>query len=201
MATQSPQNGCRADTRSWGDRHLFTPPLYRSMAYSDRALPIGLGQTISQPYVVALMTDLLELEGTEKVLEIGTGSGYQAAILSQLVREVYTIEIVRPLADSSRALLRRLGYHNVSVRWGDGYKGWPDQAPFDAIIVTAAPPEIPPELVQQLRPGGRMVLPVGSLWQELKVITKNRDGKVTERSEGGVMFVPMVHPEDTTGKH
>ena len=175
-------------------RHLFVPKDLRDVAYIDRPLPIGLGQTISQPYIVALMTELLELKGDEKVLEIGTGSGYQAAVLAQLVKEVYSIEIVKPLADSSRALLERLGHENVKVIYGDGYKGLKEQAPFDRIIITAAPPEIPEDLIAQLKPGGIMVLPVGKFYQELVVIEKKRDGTITKRSEGGVRFVPMVKP-------
>lgn len=175
-------------------RHLFVPRDYRNLAYADHPLPIGEGQTISQPYIVAFMTELLELNGNEKVLEIGTGSGYQAAILSRLAKEVYTIEIVKSLADSSRTLLERLGYDNVTVKWGDGYQGWPEYAPFDAIIVTAAPEATPPKLVEQLKPGGRMVLPVGTYSQQLKVITKTPDGKIKERFEAWVRFVPMVHP-------
>ena len=177
-------------------RHLFVPLINRQNAYQDRPLQIGLGQTISQPYVVALMTDLLELKGDEKVLEIGTGSGYQAAVLSPLVSWVYTIEIVRELADSSKAILKRLAYNNVTVKLGDGYQGWVEHAPFDAIIITAAPEEIPPKLIEQLKPGGRMVLPVGRYQQELKIITKTLSGEIKERSEGWVRFVPMVHPDD-----
>lgn len=175
-------------------RHLFVPGEVRNMAYLDQPLPIGYQQTISQPYIVALMTELLELEGHEKVLEIGTGSGYQAAILSQLARSVYTMEIVEPLAISSAALLREQGYDNVEVRYGDGYKGWPEQAPFDRIIVTAAPEEIPQALVDQLAVGGRMVLPVGTHYQELVVLTKNQK-RVTRKDIIPVRFVPMVKPD------
>lgn len=175
-------------------RHLFVPRALRDNAYIDRPLPIGMKQTISQPYIVALMTELLELKGDEKVLEIGTGSGYQAAVLAQLVKEVHSIEIVKPLADSSRALLLRLGHENVNVIHGDGYKGLKKQAPFDRIIITAAPPEIPEELIAQLKRGGIMVLPVGKSYQELIVIKKKKDGTITKRSEGGVRFVPMVKP-------
>ena len=176
-------------------RHLFVPMNQRYAAYQDRPLPIGQAQTISQPYVVALMTELLDLKSTHKVLEIGTGSGYQAAVLSALVDRVYTIEIVKEHADSSRVRLSRLGYNNILVKWGDGYLGWPEYAPYDAIIVTAAPPEIPPKLLEQLKPGGQMVLPVGRYFQELKLITKTTQGEIRERSEGGVRFVPMVHPK------
>lgn len=179
-------------------RHLFVPAGQRMQAYQDRPLPIGEGQTISQPYIVALMTELMQLEGDEKVLEVGTGSGYQAAILAQLAKEVYTIEIVESLAKSSKALLQQMGYDNVIVKWGDGYQGWPEQAPFDAIILTAAPENIPLKLVEQLKPGGIMVLPVGSHSQELKVITKQQDGSIRERTEALVRFVPMVRPRDNT---
>jgi protein-L-isoaspartate(D-aspartate) O-methyltransferase len=175
-------------------RHLFVPEEVRNMAYLDQPLPIGYQQTISQPYIVALMTELLELEGDEKVLEIGTGSGYQAAVLSQLARSVYTMEIVEPLAISSAALLQQQGYDNIEVRYGDGYKGWPEQAPFDRIIVTAAPEEIPQALVDQLAVGGRMVLPVGTHYQELVLLTKNQK-RVTRKDIIPVRFVPMVKPD------
>jgi len=175
-------------------RHLFVPAEVREMAYRDGPLPIGYQQTISQPYIVALMTELLQLKGQEKVLEIGTGSGYQAAVLAQLARSVYTIEIVEPLARSSAVLLNQLGYDNVEVRYGDGYQGWPEQAPFDRIIVTAAPEEIPQALVDQLAVGGRMVLPVGKHYQELILLTKN-EKRVTRKDIIPVRFVPMVKPE------
>ena len=175
------------------ERHLFVPPDYRGQAYQDHPLPIGYGQTISQPYIVAWMTELLALEPDFKVLEIGTGSGYQAAILAELVDEVYTIEIVPELADSARELLRVLGYDHVHVLRADGYWGWEEHAPFDAIIVTAAPDHVPQPLVQQLVPGGRLVIPIGpaggyqSLWQ----FTLEEDGLVgTEIA--GVRFVPFV---------
>ena len=175
-------------------RHLFIPGSYNSAAYQDGPLPIGYDQTISQPYIVALMTELLTLDGTEKVLEIGTGSGYQAAVLAQLAHRVYSIEIVEPLAKSSAALLKKLGHDNVEVRYGDGYEGWPDKAPFDRIIVTAAPPEIPQALVDQLAVGGRMVLPVGKHYQELVLLTKTEKG-VTRKDIIPVRFVPMVKPD------
>ncbi len=175
-------------------RHLFVPKQLEQYAYTDGPLPIGEGQTISQPYVVALMTELLQLTGDERVLEIGTGSGYQAAILSRLAGEVYSIELVKTLADSSGARLQRLGYENVEVKCGDGYLGWPQHAPFDRIIVTAAPDEVPPELLRQLASEGIMVLPVGSYNQELKVIRKTTTGEVLEESIIPVRFVPMVHP-------
>lgn len=175
-------------------RHLFVPESVRSQAYADGPLPIGYGQTISQPYIVASMTELLDPAPTHRVLEIGTGSGYQAAILSALVKEVYSIEIVPELGASASALLRKLGYHNVYVKIGDGYQGWPEKAPFDRIILTAAPPEIPQTLIDQLAPGGKMVAPVGQgVWdQELYVIEKDKHGKVSRRAVYGVRFVPMV---------
>jgi len=176
-------------------RHLFVPKEMRGSAYQDYPLPIGHNQTISQPYIVALMTEVLKLEGNEKVLEIGTGSGYQAAVLSKLCKQAFTIEILKPLADQAREILNRLGYENVTVRHGDGYKGWPEEAPFDAIIVTAAPPEVPPKLVEQLKTGGRMVIPVGTLIQELMLIEKKKDG-VVEKRLLPVRFVPMVHGDD-----
>ena len=162
------------------------------MAYDDDPLPIGHGATISQPYIVALMTELLHPEKKNKVLEIGTGSGYQAAVLSQLVDHVYTIEIVPELARSAADTLRRLGFKNVTVRTGDGFAGWPDQAPFERIILTAAPVEIPQKLISQLAPGGRLVAPVGpALSQELLLLTKDRNGNVSRRSVASVAFVPM----------
>jgi len=172
-------------------RHEFVPDNMKSDAYEDNPLPIGEGQTISQPYIVALMTELLGLKGGEKVLEIGTGSGYQAAILAEIAKEVYTIEIVRPLADSARERLSRLGYRNVVVKYGDGYKGWKEHAPFDGIIVTAAPDHIPQPLIEQLKVGGRMVIPVGSMFQELKLITRTEKG-ITEKNVVPVKFVPMT---------
>lgn len=172
-------------------RHEMVPEPVRNMAYSDRPLPIGHGQTISQPYIVALMTELLDPSKSDRVLEIGTGSGYQAAVLSGLVRQVYTIELEPVLAEQSKAKLRELGYSNVIVRQGDGYKGWPEQAPFDKVILTAAPPKIPQTLIDQLKPGGILVAPEGRMYQELIVVTKGRDGRVRRRSVLPVMFVPM----------
>jgi len=172
-------------------RHEFVPPGMVIHAYEDRPLPIGAEQTISQPYVVALMTEALGLHSDEKVLEIGTGSGYQAAVLAEIVDEVYTIEIIRMLALRARKLLDGLGYTNIRYRVGNGYLGWPEQAPFDAIIVTAAPPEIPPVLQQQLKVGGRLILPVGVHSQELLLITRTRDG-FTRKRLGAVRFVPMI---------
>ena len=173
-------------------RHLFVPIASRSMAYDDHPVPIGYEATISQPYIVALMTDLLAPGKTDRVLEIGTGSGYQAAVLSQLARQVYTIEIVPELAKSAQRILSDLGYRNVTVRQGDGYKGWPEQAPFAGIMVTAAPPEVPQALIDQLANGGRLVAPVGVGWnQELVLIEKDANGRIRRRSAGGVVFVPM----------
>jgi protein-L-isoaspartate(D-aspartate) O-methyltransferase len=176
-------------------RHLFVPENVVDYAYNDSPLPIGYGQTISQPYIVALMTELLNLKGNEKVLEIGTGSGYQAAILSQLTDSCFSIEVVRELAEISSSRLRDLGYGNVVVRWGDGYKGWPDHAPFDAIIITAAPEKIPEDLINQLKTGGKMVVPVGTLYQNLLVIIKTNKG-YQQRNIIPVRFVPMVHPDE-----
>jgi protein-L-isoaspartate(D-aspartate) O-methyltransferase len=171
-------------------RHLFVPPIYRPLAYADGPLPIGMGQTISQPYIVALMTELLDLKGNEKVLEIGTGSGYQAAILAELAKEVYTIEILEPLARQAEKLLTELGYRNIHVKIGDGFLGWPEKAPFDAIIVTCAPEEIPAALIEQLAEGGRLVIPVGVQWQNLKLVQKTK-GDLTTTDIIPVRFVPM----------
>ncbi|MBC8323018.1 MAG: protein-L-isoaspartate(D-aspartate) O-methyltransferase [Candidatus Marinimicrobia bacterium] len=176
-------------------RHEFIPNDQWPYAYGDFPLPIGYEQTISQPYIVGLMTSLLKLKGNEKVLEIGTGSGYQAAVLSPLCNAVFTIEIVKELAERSAKTLKDLGYDNIHVKWGDGYQGWPNEAPFDAIIVTAAPPELPPKLFEQLKIGGRLVIPVGSIWQELWVITKLQGGIMDKESVIPVRFVPMVHPK------
>jgi protein-L-isoaspartate(D-aspartate) O-methyltransferase len=172
-------------------RHLFVPAGLASEAYADHPLPIGHRQTISQPYIVAFMTEALHLKGGETVLEVGTGSGYQAAVLAEIVARVYTIEIVTPLAEESRERLKRLGYDNVQVRAGDGYQGWPEAAPFDAIIVTAAAPRIPEPLKQQLRDGGRLILPVGDSWQELVVVTR-RGERYDEERILPVRFVPMT---------
>jgi protein-L-isoaspartate(D-aspartate) O-methyltransferase len=176
-------------------RHLFMPEPVRTLAYEDRPVPIGYGQTISQPYIVGFMTELLALSRNHKVLEIGTGSGYQAAVLSALCRQVFSIEIVPELARSASATLKKLGYENVTVRLGDGYQGWPEQAPFDRIILTAAPPQIPQALLDQLAPGGKLVAPVGGslLAQELVVVDKALDGRLKQRSVLPVRFVPMVH--------
>jgi protein-L-isoaspartate(D-aspartate) O-methyltransferase len=173
-------------------RHLFVDPSESGGAYEDHPLPIGGNQTISQPYIVALMTELAKIGPRDKVLEIGTGSGYQSAVLSKLATEVYSIEIVPELARQSAERLRKLGYANVTVREGDGYRGWPEHAPFDAIIVTAAPDRIPQPLLDQLAAGGRLVIPVGSFFQELKVLTKDRDGRISEKDIIPVRFVPMT---------
>ena len=173
-------------------RHEFVPRELSHMAYSNRPLPIGLGQTISQPFIVALMTDLLQVKPSDRVLEIGTGSGYQAAVLSLLVREVYSIEIVAELGKSAALTLSRLGYASVTTRIGDGYQGWEEHAPYDAIIVTAAPNHVPPALIAQLKPGGRLVIPVGEMFQELMVIVKAADGTTTSRRVVPVRFVPLT---------
>jgi protein-L-isoaspartate(D-aspartate) O-methyltransferase len=172
-------------------RHEFVPSGMRSLAYEDSPLPIGEKQTISQPYIVGIMTQLLEPEPQDSVLEIGTGSGYQAAVLGELVKAVYTIEIVDPLARRAEETLRSLGYTNVHVRSGDGYRGWPEKAPFDGIIVTAAAPSIPQPLLDQLKVGASLVIPVGDYYQELRVITRTEHG-FEERKELPVRFVPMT---------
>jgi len=172
-------------------RHLFVPDDVRPFAYDDRPLPIGRGQTISQPYIVAYMTEALQLAPAHTVLEIGTGSGYQAAILADIVKQVYSIEIVPDLAESARRALAQAGVRNVEVRTANGYLGWPDRAPFDRIIVTAAPPEIPQALVDQLAAGGIMVVPVGTSHQEIVVVTKTPGGVIQQRTIE-VRFVPMV---------
>jgi protein-L-isoaspartate(D-aspartate) O-methyltransferase len=171
-------------------RHELVPEDVRAHAYEDRPLPIGHDQTISQPFVVAYMTEQLQLRGGERVLEVGTGSGYQAAVLAEIAGEVYTIEIVEPLGKRAQADLQRLGYQNVHVRVGDGYRGWPELAPFDAIVVTAAPERVPQPLVDQLAVGGRLVLPVGGFDQELVRIERRPDGIHQERLID-VRFVPM----------
>ena len=176
-------------------RELFVPESVRSQAYEDYPLPIGFNQTISQPFIVGLMTDLLDPNKNHRVLEIGTGSGYQAAILSRLVGELYSIEIVPELARSAAETLSRLGFRNVSVREGDGYRGLPEKAPFDRIILTAAPPEIPEVLLDELKPRGKLVAPVGVRVQNLVVVQKSVDGKTTTRSVLPVRFVPMKNGE------
>jgi protein-L-isoaspartate(D-aspartate) O-methyltransferase len=172
-------------------RHLFVPEAIRAEAYRDSPLPIGYNQTISQPYIVAFMTQELQVEPSHKVLEIGTGSGYQAAVLSVLVRDVYTIEIVEPLAERARTTLQELGYRNVHVRTGNGYLGWPEQAPFDRIMVTAAPDEVPPALIDQLKIDGLMAIPVGTTNQELRILRRTKTGLRTLTTLP-VRFVPMT---------
>lgn len=178
-------------------RHEFVPVNERRFAYLNRPLPIGHGQTISQPYIVAVMTDLLRPAPDHRVLEIGTGSGYQAAILAELVKDVYSIEIIEPLGQQAKRRLIDLGYKNISTKIGDGYYGWEDEAPFDAIVVTAAASHIPPPLIKQLKVGGRMVIPVGSqfMTQQLLLVSKDEDNKITTRQILPVQFVPL------TGKH
>ena len=175
-------------------RHEFVPTPHEDQAYANRPLPIGHGQTISQPYIVAYMTEVLDPDSEDIVLEVGTGSGYQAAVLAEIVDEVYTIEIIEPLAQTGRERLERLGYDNAHVRQGDGYFGWPEHAPFDAIIVTAAAGHIPQPLVEQLRPGGRMVIPVGPVFavQTLILVNKSSDGEITTEQLLPVRFVPMT---------
>ncbi len=179
-------------------RHEFVPDELDDVAYANRPLPVGYGQTISQPYIVALMTDLLDVGGDAVVLEIGTGSGYQAAVLAELVRQVYTMEIIEPLALEATARLARLGYANVEVKFGDGYYGWPEKGPFDAIIVTAAINHIPPPLVAQLRPGGKLVVPVGERFavQQLLLVHKLDDERVQVRQILPVRFVPLTGGHD-----
>ena len=174
------------------ERHKFVPGQHISNAYEDHPLPIGHGQTISQPYIVALMSELCELSGNEKVLEIGTGSGYQAAVLSILAKEVFSIEIVESLGKSAIKKLENMGCKNVEVRIGDGYKGWPEEAPFDVIILTAAPPKIPEKLIEQITDGGILIAPEGDYSQELVKLTKT-NGKISKRTITYVRFVPMVH--------
>ncbi len=175
-------------------RHLFIPEKRRGSAYADRPLPIGHGQTISQPYIVAFMTEKLRLEPGDRVLEIGTGSGYQAAVLYELTPRVFTIEIIEELARTARKRLHDLGYEKVQVKNADGYYGWPEHAPFDAIIVTAAAGHVPPPLVDQLKPGGRMIIPVGGVFevQRLVIVNKDEEGRVSSESVMAVRFVPMT---------
>lgn len=179
------------------ERHRLVPPDQRRFAYENRPLPIGYGQTISQPYIVALMTQLVRPDPDDVVLEVGTGSGYQAAILAELVGHVYSIEIIEALAVRARGDLDAMGYENITTRLGDGYYGWEEHGPFDAIVVTAAASHVPPPLIKQLKPGGRMVIPVGSqfLTQDLLLLEKTGDGEIITRQHGAVRFVPL------TGKH
>lgn len=173
-------------------RHEFVPERQRASAYEDRPLPIGHGQTISQPFIVAFMTEALEPKPTDRVLEIGTGSGYQAAVLSLLVQAVYSIEIVEPLGRQAAADLKRLGYHNVQVRVGDGYAGWPEAAPFDTIMVTCAPDHVPQPLVDQLKEGGRLIIPVGDLGNQSLVLARKQNGRLKQERVMEVRFVPMT---------
>lgn len=188
-------------------RERFVPAEYAEDAYGDHPLPIGYGQTISQPYIVALMTQLLELRGDERVLEVGAGSGYQAAILSLLARDVFTVERIPQLAEKARRRLRELGYLNVHIRVGDGYEGWPEHAPYDAIVVTCAADEVPPPLVEQLADGGRLVIPVGeSGWSQRLMLLRKRGADVEQREVAGVVFVPLVRgvapsPDSAGGEH
>ena len=176
------------------ERHRLVPAREATRAYRNHPLPIGSGQTISQPYIVALSTDLLRAKATDTVLEVGTGSGYQAAVLAEIVAKVYSIEVIPTLGNEARARLEELGYRNIEVRIGDGYAGWPEKAPFDGVVVTAAAPRVPKALVDQLKPGGRMVIPVGGELdvQYLKVLTKRADGGVDEKRVLPVRFVPLV---------
>ncbi len=178
-------------------RHRFLPPEYRALAYADAPQPIGYGQTISQPYIVAYMTQELDLKPQHKLFELGTGSGYQAAVASRLVEEVYTVEIHKPLAERARKTLKELGYDNVHVRAGDGWAGWPEAAPFDRIIITAAAPELPQTLLEQLRVGGKLLMPLGEAggYQELVLVEKTQEGKYTTHKLLPVRFVPV------TGEH
>jgi protein-L-isoaspartate(D-aspartate) O-methyltransferase len=192
-------NKKRLDTRVMSvmgrvERHKFVPPSQQPWAYANQPLPIGHGQTISQPYIVALMTDLIGIDPGDKVLEIGTGSGYQAAVLAEMGAEVFTIEIIKPLASQASERLTSLGYDNVKTRTGDGYYGWQEEAPFDAIVVTAAGSHIPPPLIRQLKPGGVMVIPVGSRFmvQQLVLVSKNEAGDITTRQILPVRFVPLT---------
>lgn len=175
-------------------RDKFVPPDMKSAAFENGPLPIGCGQTISQPYIVALMTDMVVPEAEHRILEIGTGSGYQTAILSQLCRKVYSVEVVEKLGAAAAELFKKLGYHNIETRIGDGYQGWPEHAPYDGIIVTAAATHIPAALVEQLKPGGRMAIPVGLPYshQELMLVRKDQQGKTLTESVLGVAFVPLV---------
>lgn len=179
-------------------RENFVPSQYFPFAYNNGPLPIGHGQTISQPYIVALMTDLLDLTEGSIVLEVGTGSGYQAAVLSRLAKQVYTIERVKELAESAGERLKELGYDNIEIRNRDGYMGWQEKAPFDGIIVTAAASHIPPALIEQLKPGGRMLIPIGlpHMYQELMLLTKDEDGTTHTESLLGVAFVPLITDEE-----
>jgi protein-L-isoaspartate(D-aspartate) O-methyltransferase len=180
-------------------RQLFVPRERQNQAYADHPLPIGRGQTISQPYIVALMTQLAKPTASSRALDIGTGSGYQAAVLAELCKQVYSIEIVESLAEQATDRLKRLGYENITVRHGDGYQGWKEHAPFDVIIVAAAPNHVPQPLIDQLAPGGRLVIPVGDWYQQLVLIEKQKDGKVRRKAVIPVMFVPMTGEAEDRG--
>ena len=182
-------------------REAFVPPDLQAYAYDNGPLPIGHGQTISQPYIVALMTDLLQLEPDHSVLEVGTGSGYQTAVLAELARKVFTMELIPELGEASMSRLQRLNYTNIEYRTGNGYQGWPEYAPYDAIIVTAAAPYIPQPLIDQLKPGGRLVLPLGQQYmqQELVVVTRDEQGEIRTRDILGVSFVPLVGEPEPDG--
>lgn len=173
-------------------RHFFVPETYRSMAYDDRPLPIGKGQTISQPYIVAFMTQALDLKSTDRVLEVGTGSGYQAAILAELCDAVYTVEIIESLGTGAGRLLQKMGYANVFVKIGDGYQGWQEHAPYDAIVVTCAPTQIPGPLKEQLAEGGKMIIPVGAQFAQELILLEKKEGELIEKNVLPVMFVPMI---------
>ena len=198
VTTQIERRGVRnkrvLDTMRKVPRHMSVPPRERRSSYADRPLPIGHGQTISQPYIVAFMTELLDPEPSHKVLEVGTGSGYQAAVLAELASEVYTIEIIEELGKPAKERLEKLGYENVEVKVADGYYGWEEHAPFDSIIVTCAAGHVPSPLIKQLKPGGRMCIPVGTVFgpQYLFIIVKQKDGSVKSRSVLPVRFVPLV---------
>jgi protein-L-isoaspartate(D-aspartate) O-methyltransferase len=193
IASRGVRNEAVLATMGRVPRHEFVPAEQLRAAYEDAPLPIGHGQTISQPYIVAYMTEILRIESGDRVLEVGTGSGYQAAILAELAKDVVSIEIIKPLAQAAAERLQRLGYRNITVLHGDGYFGWESAAPYDAIIVTAAATHVPPPLIAQLKPGGRMAIPVGETWaQNLLLIEKDKDGKLTTRNLLPVRFVPLT---------
>jgi len=201
IAARGIMNPAVLEAMGKAQRHLFVPEAQIASAYEDRPLPIGHGQTISQPYIVALMTELIRPEPGFKVLEIGAGSGYQAAVLAELVDQVYTVEIVAPLAEWAQERLRLAAYRNVTVKHADGYYGWEEHAPFDAIVVTAATPHIPPPLIEQLKEGGRMIIPVGSPFRvQQLVLVEKRNGEITTRNMLPVRFVPFTRAEDPSGK-
>jgi len=191
ISTRGVRNKAVLEAMKKAPRHQFVPESHRHLAYADHPLPIGHDQTISQPFIVAYMSEAAEIAAGEKVLEIGTGSGYQAAILGELAKEVYSIEIIPELAERARQTLAALGYRNIQVKAGNGYLGWPEHAPFDAIVVTAAPDEIPKALVEQLAVNGKMVIPVGKMYQEMVILTKTKEGVIEKRTIP-VRFVPMT---------